>query len=178
MRAQREIRPLKHVELGPFVQQADRGRHSYQPRLTLHTAPHRAASIPSIDSIASNTPIMLVYIDGSAIRNGRPDAQAGWGVYFPNPGLNDLSSYGRLPGDLQTNNRAELYAMLKALQLFRGDGRPLTIRCDSRYVKDCMDNWRWKWKRNGWLTVRGTSVLNRDLIEDIEAEFGRLSDRA
>lgn len=114
---------------------------------------------------------MLVYIDGSAIRIGQPDAQAGWGVYFPNPGLNDLSCYGRLPGDLQTNNRAELYAMLKALQLFRGDGRPLTIRCDSRYVKDCMENWRWKWKRNGWLTVRGTSVLNRDLIEEIEDEL-------
>ncbi|KAJ9476309.1 putative Ribonuclease H (putative) [Pseudozyma hubeiensis] len=114
---------------------------------------------------------MLVYIDGAAFRNGQPDAQAGWGVYFPNPELNPLSDYGQLPGYPQSNNRAELYAMLMALQIFSNDHRPLIIRCDSRYVKDCMENWRWKWKRNGWRTSKGKPVVNRDLIEDIEEEL-------
>jgi ribonuclease HI len=55
-----------------------------------------------------------IYIDGSCLNNGQPDASAGWAVIIKGDTETNLS--GKLPGEKQTNNRAEIYALQKALE--------------------------------------------------------------
>lgn len=60
---------------------------------------------------------LIVYADGCALNNGHPNARAGVGVFF---GINDERNQPfPVPGK-QTNNRAELTAILKALELTEG----------------------------------------------------------
>ncbi len=49
----------------------------------------------------------------------------------------------------QTNNRAELMAMIRAIQLCPNDGRRLAIQTDSQYSKDCVEKWLPKWQKRG-----------------------------
>lgn len=54
----------------------------------------------------------------------------------------------------------------------------VTIYSDSQYAVRCMNEWIYKWCRNGWLNARGSEVANRDLIQrashldDLVAELG------
>jgi ribonuclease HI len=40
---------------------------------------------------------------------------------------------------------------------------------DSRYVVDALSKWIHGWRRKGWRTATGDPVLNRDLIEALDA---------
>lgn len=71
-----------------------------------------------------------------------------------------------LPGVRQTNQRAELTAILRALDLVPRN-RDVTIVTDSRYAIDCVTSWCINWQRNGWKTKTGKSVENKDLVENI-----------
>ena len=71
-----------------------------------------------------------------------------------------------LAGKEQTNQRAELTGIIKALQLSPKDG-DLEILSDSKYSIDCSTSWPVGWMRKGWKTSTGADVKNRDLIEAI-----------
>lgn len=71
-----------------------------------------------------------------------------------------------LPGARQTNQRAELTAILRALDVVPRN-RDVTIVTDSRYAIDCVTSWCINWRRNGWKTATGKAVENRDLVENI-----------
>ncbi len=75
-----------------------------------------------------------------------------------------------------TNNRMELRAVLEALQgLPAGEG--VEIVSDSRYVVDALSRWIHGWRRKGWRTAAGEPVLNRDLIEAVDARARELAVR-
>jgi len=57
---------------------------------------------------------VAIYTDGSCLNNGQPDASAGWAVVIKGDIKTTIS--GKLPGEKQTNNRAELFGLLKALE--------------------------------------------------------------
>jgi ribonuclease HI len=71
-----------------------------------------------------------------------------------------------LKGHRQTNQRAELTAIIRALEIAPRH-RPVTIVTDSRYSIDCVTNWFRKWIRNNWQTSDGKPVENKDLIQSI-----------
>jgi len=75
-----------------------------------------------------------------------------------------------------TNNRMELRAVLEAL-----DGLPpgaqVEVISDSRYVVDALSKWIKGWRRKGWRTASGGPVLNRDLVEAIDARASTLQVR-
>lgn len=71
-----------------------------------------------------------------------------------------------LPGLRQTNQRAELTAILRALDVVPKN-RDVTIVTDSRYAIDCVTSWYINWRRNGWKTATGKAVENKDLVETI-----------
>lgn len=60
-----------------------------------------------------------IFVDGSCLNNGQPDASAGWAVIIKGDIKKTIA--GKLPGDKQTNNRAELYALLKALEWIKAN---------------------------------------------------------
>lgn len=87
------------------------------------------------------------------------------GVWFGDGDIKNLSE--KLIGK-QTNQRAELNAVLRALQII-GDGADIEIRTDSMYSIKCATIWSQNWIRNGWKNSRGADVENQDLIKSILA---------
>lgn len=75
-----------------------------------------------------------------------------------------------------TNNRMELRAVLEALDGLPA-GEQVEVISDSRYVIDALSKWIHGWRRRAWRTAAGEPVLNRDLIEAIDALAGALKVR-
>eukprot|EP01066_Platyproteum_vivax_P007581 Platyproteum_vivax@DN2985_c0_g1_i1.p1 len=108
-----------------------------------------------------------VWVDGSAKGNGRSGARAGCGIFF---GSNHaLNKAYRLPGDQQTNNRAELHAMMQAIEIANKayPDKFLQMYSDSTYSQKCITEWIKKWQRNNWLTSTNEPVKNRDIVQPL-----------
>jgi len=66
----------------------------------------------------------------------------------------------------QTNQRAELTGILRALQIVKKT-QHLEIITDSSYSINCATVWYKGWTKNGWKTSTKGEVLNKDLVTDI-----------
>lgn len=75
-----------------------------------------------------------------------------------------------LKGTKQTNQRAELTAIQRALDIAPSH-RDVTIFTDSRYSIDCVTNWYKNWQRNGWQNSRGKPVENKDIVQEIREKI-------
>ena len=75
-----------------------------------------------------------------------------------------------LAGQRQTNQRAELMAIIRALDSVPRD-RPVEIVTDSQYAIKCATQWYIGWRKNGWKTSAGKAVENRDLVENIVSKI-------
>jgi ribonuclease HI len=73
-----------------------------------------------------------------------------------------------LEGDLQTNQRAELTAVQRALEIVPKD-HDIQIFTDSNYAINCCEVWYKSWLKNDWKTSQGGPVLNKDLVVLIRA---------
>jgi len=112
----------------------------------------------------------LVFSDGSALVN--PGGPGGTGFVV----LDRAGPAVRFGGTrwiedgagAVTNNRMELRAVLEALAGLPA-GEAVEVLSDSRYVVDSLSRWIHGWRRKGWRTASGGPVLNRDLIEAIDA---------
>ena len=107
--------------------------------------------------------VITVYTDGSCLGNGRRRAKAGIGVFF---GFDDSRNVSEPFRDNPTNQRAELAALIRALEIVGGTER-VTIYTDSRYSIDCVLKFSRGWIRNGWKTAKGEPVKNQDLIKPL-----------
>lgn len=113
----------------------------------------------------------VVYTDGACTNNGQGGAQAGIGVYWgPDHPLNVSE---RLKGR-QTNNRAEIQAVVKAVNQAKICGfKDLTVKTDSMFLINSMTKWLPGWKAKGWKLASGGPVKNKEDFEDlIEAMAG------
>lgn len=113
---------------------------------------------------ASRSGILVIYTDGSSRGNGKVGSRAGFGVFFGHGDPRNIA--GRLAGEPQTNQRAELQAIYRAL-----DAAPVKqtvqIVTDSRYSINAVTQWAAGWKRKGWKTSEGEDVKNQDIIRAI-----------
>lgn len=75
-----------------------------------------------------------------------------------------------LRGTRQTNQRAELTAIVRALDIAPLN-RDVTICTDSRYSIDCVTDWYKNWVRNKWMSAKNKPVENKDLIMDIRQKI-------
>lgn len=75
----------------------------------------------------------------------------------------ELEDDGRYP----TENRTEIYLIIRALKLFRA-GATVYVDCYSKYVTNMFNKgWVNKWKKNGWVTQQNELVKNLDLIQEL-----------
>ncbi|GIZ46562.1 hypothetical protein CKM354_000968500 [Cercospora kikuchii] len=105
-----------------------------------------------------------IYTDGSSLSNGKATAWGGVGVYFGPQDRRNISE--PLSGTKQTNQRAELTAIIRALEVAPKD-RKIVIVSDSKYSIDCVTDWFRNWQRNGWVNSSRKPVENKDLIQKI-----------
>ena len=105
--------------------------------------------------------MIKVYTDGAC--KGNP-GQGGWGALIIE---NDTEReiYG---GESNTtNNRMELMAVIKALELLKEQNN-ITVYTDSTYVQKGISEWIINWKRNGWKSSNKKSVKNKDLWVELD----------
>jgi len=115
----------------------------------------------SVSSSTKSGEVEKIWVDGSCVNNGKPDAYAGVGVFFGDDDPRNVSE--RLQGLLQTNQRAELMAAIRGLQTSKSDH--IEIITDSMYTINCVTTWIDAWIANGWRNSQNQNVKNRDLIE-------------
>lgn len=102
-----------------------------------------------------------VYTDGACVHNGRSYAKASIGVYFGESDPRNISK--RIEGK-QSNNCAELSAVLEAIKIIGGDlktGKRVGIVTDSEYVLKCVGCFGEKCARQGWVE----SIPNKWMVE-------------
>ena len=103
---------------------------------------------------------IIAAADGSALGNPGP---AGWAWYV------DDGSWHAGGWKESTNNRGELMAVLDLLNSTADVDEDLKVFCDSKYVINALTKWMPGWKRKGWKKADGKEVLNKDLLELLDA---------
>ncbi len=104
---------------------------------------------------------VTIYTDGACSGNPGP---GGWAA---------ILTYGKYRRELSggekatTNNRMELTAVIRALELLREPCR-VELWSDSRYVIDALSKgWAESWRARGWRKADRTPALNPDLFETL-----------
>jgi len=106
-----------------------------------------------------------VYIDGACSNNGKPDAIAGYGIFF---GENDSRNVSKRVDGKQSNNTGELTAFIKTLEILKNeiqDQCPIHLYTDSEYVMKCVTTYGAKLERNDWKNSKGQIPPNLDLVK-------------
>ncbi|OZC11927.1 ribonuclease HI [Onchocerca flexuosa] len=112
--------------------------------------------------------VPVVYTDGACFSNGYVGAAAGIGIYWGEQHVDNISE--PLLNGPPTNNRAELTAVIRAIQTaIQRKYQQLIVRTDSNLLIQTMNLWIHGWRKNGWKTSNGTSVKNQDLIIQLDS---------
>lgn len=88
------------------------------------------------NSSGESAPKVVIYADGSCLKNGRPDAQSGAGAVIINEESSRIKLKACYLGAL-TNQQAEIMACIIALEDLKAPAR-VEIFSDSKYVVDTM----------------------------------------
>ena len=118
--------------------------------------------------------IFTIYTDGACKHNGSEKAKAGIGVYFNKHNIISIPNVSeRLTTVKQTNNVAELTAILRALELcdqYNIDEKIL-IYTDSDYSMKCIEIWYPQWKKENNMKNR----KNIDILQKIDHYYEKLN---
>jgi ribonuclease HI len=112
-----------------------------------------------------------VYTDGATPNNQSNATVGGVGVYFGPEDPRNVSE--RVEDDKVTNNRCELLAITRALEVcLASEGDALgkgtahvVIHTDSMLCINSLTQWRFKWEACGWKKASGEPVKNVDLMK-------------
>jgi ribonuclease HI len=119
--------------------------------------------INNISNIFDFNPDYYVYTDGSCSNNGRKNASAGIGIYF---GENDLRNVSKKIEGKQTNNTAELSAIIETFYIIENDirmGKHIVIVSDSEYAIKCATTYGKKCYEKNW----DVDIPNKELVRQI-----------
>lgn len=119
---------------------------------------------------------LIVYTDGACSGNPGP---GGWACLYLFPEEIQLLSGGAVK---TTNNRMELMAVLKALELFldrycyKDSFDTFEVCSDSAYIVNSINQgWLEVWKNNRWCSTKGTgAVKNYDLWRQVQKHLETL----
>ncbi|KAK0472271.1 ribonuclease H-like domain-containing protein [Armillaria novae-zelandiae] len=104
---------------------------------------------------------VTIFCDGACRGNGKVGAIAGVGVWWGHGDIRNISE--RCPGR-QSNNRAELIALVRVHEQTMDMTTPFTIKTDSKYSINCMETWLRSWQLNGFMGSKGKSIENEPII--------------
>jgi len=107
-------------------------------------------------------PDFYVYTDGACSENGSVNAKAGMGIYF---GPNDLRNLSKRVEGKQSNNTAELGAILEVCKILDKDltnGKKVMIVSDSVYAIRACTSYGEKCASKGW----AKPIPNKELVKE------------
>lgn len=110
-------------------------------------------------------PDYYVYTDGACSNNGSKKALAGIGIFF---GLNDIRNVSKRISGKQTNNTAELGAIIETYKIIESDvilGKKITIVSDSEYAIKCATNYGEKCSKKNYMKKKGVDIPNKELVK-------------
>jgi ribonuclease HI len=110
-------------------------------------------------------PDYFVYTDGSCINNGKKNARAGVGIYF---GKNDKRNVSKKMDGKQTNNAAELTAIIQTYSIIEHDlmdEKRICIVSDSKYSIHCSTKYGEKMEKGNWESEIPNKALVRKSYE-------------
>jgi ribonuclease HI len=143
-------------------------RQTKTPKTNTSEDPLDDNNVEEEEEVAADDGIMRIYTDGSSLANGKVGSRAGVGVWFGDGDRRNIAE--RLPGEPQTNQRAELQAIFRALEVAPVE-QPVQIFTDSQYSINCVTQWAASWSRKGWKTAAGEEVKNQDIIRKVLARI-------
>ena len=112
----------------------------------------------------------FVYTDGACQNNGKLNAKAGIGIFLKKDDIRNVSK--KINGK-QTNNRAELEAIIQTYYIINEDiesGKKITIVTDSEYAIKCIKHYGEKISKNTNL-----NPPNKDLVIKIHNLYKNIS---
>lgn len=115
-----------------------------------------------------------LYVDGACRGNGQvTDAPSGIGVVLLIPKKQPIYLKEKLNFNPNTNNKAEIFAVIRGLELLFEYYSPfdksefvkdkLTIYSDSAYMINGITNWINGWRANNWMNSKKEPVKNKEL---------------
>ena len=110
---------------------------------------------------SSFNPDYYVYTDGACSNNGKNNANAGIGIFF---GINDNRNISKKIEGKQTNNTAELSAIIETYNIIENDiinGKKIAIVSDSEYAIRCVSSYGEKCYKKGW----NVDIPNKELVK-------------
>ncbi len=111
--------------------------------------------------------MIKIYTDGAC--SGNPGI-GGWGAVLLQVNKDPIYLHGG--EENTTNNRMELTAAIEAI-IYNLNNKDLEIFTDSRYLKDGIEKWILKWKKNGWKTASKKPVKNKDLWMKLDDKINK-----
>jgi len=114
------------------------------------TSNHKKSVDFKITKLGSET--TYIYTDGACINNGKKNAKAGIGIFFSH---NDSRNTSERLGGKQSNNCAELEAIIKAIKLAKPEiqsNHNIIIMTDSEYAIKCLTSYGRKLAAKNWET--------------------------
>jgi ribonuclease HI len=131
----------------------------------------QCAPLPSKHSLPTLPTTFYVYTDGACSNNGSKHAKAGIGVWFAE---GDSRNVSQPIAGKQSNNTAELHAILRAMELVEADiraGRGVCIMTDSKYSLLCLTSYGDKCAAECWKR----EIPNKDLVRQCYETYRRLA---
>jgi ribonuclease HI len=139
-------------------------KHPVKP-VAVENEPASDGSIPGGAKTSTLKKVQAI-TDGSCLGNPGP---GGWACILRyGERLKEMS--GGEPRT--TNNRMELTAAIRALEALT-EPCAIQVVTDSEYVKNGVESWMARWKKNGWKTAAKKPVLNQDLWEALDRALAR-----
>ena len=118
---------------------------------------------------------MDIFTDGSFKKLKNKTKLCGYGIHWPGGEFPDIGKPFIYPP--MTNQRAELYAILKALKIvhrsrknninINNNNITITIYTDSEYSIKCFTQWYKTWELNDWKNSNNEPVKNQDIIKPV-----------
>ena len=118
--------------------------------------------------LSEQIPTTHIFTDGACTNNGKRNANAAWGYIVVDNNHRVLNKgSGPIPkSEPQTNQRAELQALLNGLTAARQYPGFIKIWSDSQYSINCASVWGKSWQRKGW-TKQGGVIQHLDLVKQL-----------